>query len=281
MKIFKNKLAVTIIVLSVAFLGLIGFSVKQDSSSVLVGGVGAIFNPIQKMIYGVNDKVQDFLYFAFNFNDVRAENIDLRKENEELKSQLINLKDTKEENERFRELYNFTEDRGEYSYIGANIINIPSGSYLNSYTIDKGENVNLAKGMVVISNSGLVGQVSRVENNWAIVDTIINENIAVSVTVQSTRESVGILKGYRDGNNNLLAKIYNLPLDSEVKKGDIILTSGLGNIYPKGIKIGEVISVEEDKGQLMKIATVKPYVDFNRLEELFVVIPEDIRNIKY
>ncbi|WP_426348944.1 rod shape-determining protein MreC [Alloiococcus sp. CFN-8] len=281
MKIFKNKLAVTIIVLSVAFLGLIGFSVNKDSSSVLVGGVGAVFNPIQKFVYGVNDKVQDFLYFAFNFSDVKSENIALREENEELKSQLIELEDLKDENERFRELYSFTENRDEYSYIGANIINIPSGSYLNSYTIDKGENVDLAKGMVVISNSGLVGQISRVESNWAIVDNIINENIAVSVTVQSTREAVGILKGYRDGNNNLLAKVYNLPLDSEVKEGDIILTSGLGNIYPKGVKVGEVISVDEDKGKLMKIATVKPYVDFNRLEELFVVIPEDIRNIEY
>ena len=229
----------------------------------------------------MNDKVQDFLYFAFNFNDVKSENIALRKEIEELKSRLIDFENTKKENDKFRELYSFTENRGEYSYIGANIINIPSGSYLNSYTIDKGENVGLAKGMVVISNSGLVGQVSRVESNWAIVDTIINENIAVSVTVQSTRESVGILKGYRDGNNNLLAKVYNLPLESEVKEGDIILTSGLGNIYPKEIKIGEVISVDEDKGKLMKIATVKPYVDFNRLEELFVVIPEDIRNIEY
>ncbi len=281
MKLFKNKLAVTIIVLSVTFLGLIGLSVKKDSSSVLVGGVGSIFNPIQKLVYGINVKVQDFMYFAFNFNDVREENKALKNENEKLKSELLDQENIKSENERFREMYDFSSQRAEYNYVGTNIIGLSGDSYLNSYTIDKGMDVGLAKGMVVISNRGLVGQISRVERNWAIVDTLINENIAVSVTVQSTKESVGILKGYRDGNNRLLAKVYNLPLDSEVKEGDIISTSGLGQIYPKDIKIGKVIAVEEDKGKLMKVATVEPFVNFETLEELFVVIPQDIRNIQY
>lgn len=66
-----------------------------------------------------------------------------------------------------------------------------------------------------------------------------------------------------------------------VKEGDVILTSGSGNIYPKDIKIGEVIGVTEDKVKLMKVAIVEPYVDYNKLEELMVIVPKDKREIKY
>ena len=113
------------------------------------------------------------------------------------------------------------------------------------------------------------------------VETILNENMAVSVMVDSTRETTGILRGYKENKNEDLVKAYNLPIDSEIKEGDVILTSGLGMIYPKEIRIGEVISVETDNVMVMKNAVIKPYVDFNKLEELFVVVPKDKINVKY
>ena len=135
--------------------------------------------------------------------------------------------------------------------------------------------------MIVIAAQGLVGQVTQVGSNWSIVQSLVNENIAVSVMVESTREVTGYLKGFKDSKNRNLAKVYDLPMDSEVKEGDIIMTSGVGQLYPKEIKIGEVTKVEEDKIKVMKSAIVKPYVDFNKLEELFIVSPKDTREIKY
>ena len=98
---------------------------------------------------------------------------------------------------------------------------------------------------------------------------------------RSTRDATGYIKGFKDSQNANLAKVYDLPMDSEVKPGDVIMTSGVGMLYPKEIRIGEVISVEEDKVKVMKSAVVKPYVDFNKLEELFIVSPKDTREIKY
>ena len=126
-----------------------------------------------------------------------------------------------------------------------------------------------------------MGQVTSIGSNWAIVESLLNENIAVSVMVNSTRETTGILKGYVTRTNNGLTKVTNLPLDSEIKEGDVILTSGLGQIYPKEVRIGEVISVESDEIRVMKTAIVKPYVDFNKLEELFVIVPKETREVKY
>jgi len=123
--------------------------------------------------------------------------------------------------------------------------------------------------------------VTSVGSNWSIVQSLVNENISVSVMVQSTRDATGYIKGFKDSQNSNLAKVYDLPMDSEVKEGDVIMTSGVGMLYPKEIRIGEVIKVTEDKVHVMKNAVVKPYVDFNKLEELFIVSPKDPREIKY
>ena len=280
MKLLKNKLTVTIIVLSVAFLGLITLTVSREDKG-FESGAGSTLNPVQKVAYGFNRGVKDFVDFFLNFSDVRDENKELKKENDKLKAEIDEYSKLKEENERLQKVLNFKDEKNNYDYIGTNIIGISGDSILNGYIVDRGKDDGIEKGMVVISADGLVGQVSSVGKNWAIVQCIVNENVKVAVMVDSTRENTGILQGYKDYFNNNLAKVLNLPIDSEVKEGDVIVTSGLGGYYPKEIKIGEVVSVEEDRGRVMKSAIVKPYVDFNKIEELFIVAPKDKREIKY
>ena len=136
--------------------------------------------------------------------------------------------------------------------------------------------------MVVVSSKGLVGKVTKVASNFAIVQSILNENIAVAVMDQQTREATGVLQGLSDNKDNNMTVVYNLPISSDVKEGDIIITSGLGKIYPKEIPVGTVVSVEEDNVRVMKSAVVEPFVNFNEVEELFVVIPNsNIDEIEY
>lgn len=92
--------------------------------------------------------------------------------------------------------------------------------------------------MVVITSVGLVGKVTKASSNFSIVQTILNENIAVATMVESTNETTGILQGINDNKNKNLTQLSNIPMDSAIKEGDIILTSGLGSMYPKGIRIG-------------------------------------------
>lgn len=281
MKFLKNKLAVTIIVLSVSFLGLIVYTVKREDKNIVENGASNTLKPAQMLIYKTTNKIKETLDFFLNFSEVKNQNRELATENEELKSKLLQYSELNEENERLRDVLNFSKQNNNYNYVGCDIIGYSGGSFLDGYIVNKGENEGIKKGMIVISAKGLVGQVTTVGSNWSIIQSLINENIAVSVMVESTRESTGYLKGYKDSKNRNLAKVYNLPMDSEIKEGDVIMTSGVGRIYPKEIKIGEVISVEEDKIKVMKTALVKPYVDFNKLEELFIVSPKDTREIKY
>lgn len=281
MKRLKNKLAVTIIVLSVAFLGLIIYTFKDPNKNAIESGAGAALNPIQKIAYNVNIKIKDFVDLCLNFSTVKEENNNLTKENAELKKQLLEYSDLKQENDQLRKVLNFKDSRDNYNYVATNIIGYAGGNILDGYIVDKGKDDGVEKGMIVIAADGLVGQVTSVGSNWAIIKSILNENIAVSVKVESTKENTGILRGYRNADGTAECKVENLPMDSNIKEGDTIVTSGLGQIYPKDIMVGKVVSVQEDKVNVMKNAIVKPSVDFNKLEGLFIVVPKDKREIKY
>ncbi|WP_315116938.1 rod shape-determining protein MreC [uncultured Clostridium sp.] len=279
MGFLKNKLAVVIIVLSVTFLVLIGYSSKRQKVSFVENGVGVAINPVQGFFYKANMKVKNFTEFVTSFSDVKKENEELRQRNIELESKEKDYDVLKAENERLKGMLNFKEQNSEYDYIGCDIIGRSGGNFLEEFTINKGKKDGIEKQMAVMTKDGLVGQIGSVGDNWAIVQTLSNENIAVTSIVQTTRESVGVTKGYKDGRNKKLAKLYYLPLESEIKTGDSILTSGTG-LYPKGIRIGHVVDVEEDKGKVMKNAIIQPFVDFSKLEEVLVVVPKNKLNIR-
>ncbi|SHH94306.1 rod shape-determining protein MreC [Clostridium grantii DSM 8605] len=282
MKTFlKNKLTVTVLVLSVTFLCSIVYTRNNGNKNFIENGIGAFINPVQGFIYNINSGIITNFQFVVNFNEVKAENELLRKENSVLKEKEKKYDSLANENKNLKKMFNFAEQRDEFNYIGCDIIGKSGENWLDGFVINKGVNDNLAKGMVVITVDGLVGQINSVGTNWAIVETLINENIAVAALIDSTRETDSIVKGYRENSDDLLAKLYYLPMDSQVAINDIVSTSGLGGVYPKDIIIGKVISIEDDKSKLLKNALIEPAVDFNKLEEIFVVVPKETRNIEY
>ena len=281
MKPFKNKLAVTIVLLSVAFCGMIIYSLQSDANGIS-SSVSTVVSPLQKIVYNINSRVKETVDFFLNFSEVKLENEELKKKNTKLANELIEYESLKDEVERLREALNFTESKNNYKYVGVNIIGYSGNSLSDGYIIDKGSNDGIDKNMVVVSSKGLVGKVTKVASSFAIVQSILNENIAVAVMDQQTREATGVLQGLSDKKDNNMTVVYNLPISSDVKEGDIIITSGLGKIYPKEIPVGTVVSVEEDNVRVMKSAVVEPFVNFNEVEELFVVIPNsNIDEIEY
>jgi rod shape-determining protein MreC len=281
MKSIKNKLAVVIIILSVTFLSLIAYSAGRQKMSFVENGVGVTINSVQGLFYVGFNKIKSSFKFITNISDVKIQNEELLKANSDLQNKVLEYDNLKQESERLRTMLNFSKARDEYNYVGADIIGISGNNFLDGFIINKGENKGIKKRMIAMTGEGLVGQVTSVGNNWAIVQCLSNENIAVAALVQSTRDNNGIVKGYKDENNKLLAEIQRLSLDSGIKVGDVIVTSGLGGIYPAGIRIGSVLSVHEDKGEVMKSAIIEPYVNFAKIEEVFIVVPKEDREIKY
>jgi rod shape-determining protein MreC len=168
--------------------------------------------------------------------------------------------------------------------LGAKVIAKDYNSWTNTITIDRGSSDGVNKYMPVIVPQGVVGFVSSVSRYTSQVQLLVDPRTAIGGIVQRPESRVAsILKG--DGNNSDFLVFGNIPKEADVIKGDTIVTSGYGGVYPKGLLIGTVSQVSADGSGVSLAALVKPAVDFTKVEEVFVITnsvqkvnPGDINN---
>lgn len=209
----------------------------------------------------VSREVKALVFFHVN----SVENYLLRQENDFLKQKVIGLEETINENKRLTGLLSF-KNNSELYLITARVIGRDSTNWANSILIDKGSNNGAALGKLVLTNLGLVGRISEVSEKISRVMLITDPELNISGFVQRSRET-GIVSG------SLLGKcvMRYLAADADIEKGDIILTLGLLDRYPKGIVIGEVVSRDTDYDGVSSSVVVRPKVKLSALEEVFVV----------
>ena len=203
--------------------------------------------------------------------------VNVRKENTALRKELNTLR---MENSRYRELL-FTHARLKALFQFKQSLNIPSVAaqvigldptgWFRSVILDKGSHAGIMVDMPVVNSSGVVGRVVSVSPHYAKVLLLTDQNSAVDSLIQRSRDR-GMVRGLK---TDVCALDYMIKT-SDVRVGDIVVTSGLGGVYPKGIPIGEVTKVEDTPGDLFRHITVKPAVDFSRLEEVLVILRKKI-----
>ena len=269
-----NKRPIIIIVLICFALIVLMFAtsdVRRSNMTPLEGFVGEIVRPLQKAFYTVNINIYNvFKSFGDNVN-INADNNRLKKKVAELEKQLLDKSELEKQNERLQKLLDFATERQEFEVTVARVIAKNPGIWFNTITIDKGKNQGISVNMSVVTDKGLVGRVFNVGPDWAKVRTIIDGQSSVSGIIERTRDN-GLVKGNNsmESENGMCRMIY-LPIDSDFNKGDKVITSGLGEIFPKGIYIGDVEEVIMEKRDFYKTAVIRPAVDFKRLEEVLVI----------
>ena len=136
--------------------------------------------------------------------------------------------------------------------------------------INRGLADGLAVDMAVVTSMGLVGHLSEVGLNSSKVQLILDPRSSVGTLVQRPESRVaGIVEG--DMNNPTMPRMVNIPKDADVQVGDVIVTSGFGGVYPKGIVVGHVKEVKNDEGGLLKYGVLETTVNFQKLEDVAVI----------
>ncbi|WP_312654046.1 rod shape-determining protein MreC [Proteiniclasticum sp.] len=279
--LLKNKLYRKIILLTAVLVVIFGITVYKDNKSLVESGAGAALNPVQKVIYSTNKRMESLIDFFLRYEDVKQENESLLIKNIELEAKLRNFDSMADENVKLKEMFEFKNRQEQYEYLGTNVIGKSGSGIITSYIIDKGEADGLKKGMAVMTQEGIVGQVTETASTWSVVETLSSENISIHVTLVEDKENSGILEGHIGSGRKQMAKISYLPIDSTVKEGDNVVTSGLGRFYPPDFYVGKVVKVNEDKGNLMKTAIVETAVNFDDARMLFVIKPKNIEDVEY
>ena len=206
----------------------------------------------------------------------------LRRENGALRAEQTAYSEILAENIRLRALAGFRQGYTQFSLLGATVIAREYGTWTNTVVIDRGSASGLVKYMPVIVPEGLVGFVSEVYLDTARVQLITDPRTSVGAIVQRPASRVvSLVQG--SGSQPGTLSFVNLSREADVLKGDSLVTSGYGGVYPRGLLIGQVSEVTDDPSTPAREARVVPAADFSRLEEVFVIMsqfertmPEDI-----
>ncbi len=189
----------------------------------------------------------------------------LQEENEALKEQVAELSESEAQSERLTALLDI-DSLYNLESVGATIINRTTDSYNRTVTIDKGTSDGLSVGMVVMCANGLVGQILSIGSSSATVRLITDEQSGVSAMLQSSRVE-GVVSGSLEG----MLYLEYIPTSDAVGVGDVIVTSGIGGVYPKGIVIGTVASVSGSSSDLYHTIVVEPISAVSSYEEVLVL----------
>lgn len=192
------------------------------------------------------------------------ENLVLRKALSNARHTANRCKELELENVRLKKFVNF-QSSVPAAYVAAQVIARDPSPWFKNIMIDKGEEDGLVRGLPVLVSEGIVGQIIKVAGNFSRVLLITDRNSAVDALIQETRVR-GMVKG---NNEDTCAFVYTLRKD-QVQPGQVIVCSGLDQVFPKGLKIGTVLDVKKIHSQLFQDITIKTAVDFDRLEEVLV-----------
>jgi len=209
-----------------------------------------------------------------DWKNVRAENRRLREEVQELRVQGLRVVETDDENRRLRRLLALQEHL-PLTTLSGEIIAREWGGWIRSLTVNRGRGDNVPRLTAVISPNGLIGRVVEVRPGASIVQVLTDPTSTVGAHVLRTR-TPGIVEG--DPRGTLRFKFMSRD-GASIQSGDVLVTAGQGGLFPRGIPIGTVRSIDNRGGALFHYAELTPAVDFARVDEVLLVTGDSQRDL--
>jgi rod shape-determining protein MreC len=230
--------------------------------------------PVQKAFNYVGNQLNETYLFFHEIGEDKNEKQRLSLRVQALEDELRKLNNIEKENERLRQILNIKQEYKDFALEGATVTGRSAENWNSIIIINKGSNDGIKVNSGVISmNRGLVGRVTEVAPDWSKVLLITDMDSSVSCMVDRSRE-LGVIKGDLLGNKyGYLKMVYMLP-EADISTDDVIVTSGFGGVLPKGILIGKVKEINQEKGELTKYSYIEPATDFKSLEEVLVIKSE-------
>ena len=274
MKVFRRHKALTVVcivavlVLAMAVASLF-VSGRVSPASDWLGGLA---RPLQTLVSRMAGGVGNFWGYIYDYENLLAENEELRLRLAREQERNRELESAGEENERLREMLEVKRTHPEFSFESADIIQRDMSNWARIFTLDRGRLHGVAVGDCVISAEGyFVGVVSSAARTWCEVTTVTDTDMAAGAMVY--RNS---LTAVAEGSFDLMLKgrlgLFYLRPDVDLMIGDTVLTSGIGGILPKDIPIGTVTDVRQEKDGMSAVAELTPLVDLDRLRVCYIIL---------
>jgi rod shape-determining protein MreC len=232
--------------------------------------ISQLTSPAQASATGAAQNTAGLFSFVFELFDLRQRNSELVQRNASLLAENFALREVEQENQRLRQILSFAQTRPGLELRGAQIvarvIGAEATNFLEYLILDLGQRHGIEVGMPVVTDQGLVGRISEVNNATSKVLLITDSSSQVNSVLQSSRLN-GIVRG--DPSGALLMDF--IPQGAVFSVGEVVLTSGIGGKFPRGIPIGQVVQINQRDIDVFQQAVVQPTVNFDALELVAVV----------
>ena len=268
----KFKILVCLLVLMAGFLAYAGANGRWSAAPQELLATALV--PFQQLGRMISVGIEDLRDRTVAIDEVLAENERLKEDLNALRQTVVDYDDMKSENEMFREYYRIEDTYSDYDLVSAFVIGRDPMEKYYSFTIDRGSRDGVAVDDVVISPEGAVGRVTSVNYNYAEVLTILDPAVSMGCTVSRTRD-IGLAEG-----ESLLAqenrlKMSYLPRETLVAASDLMVTTGLGGVFPSGLIVGTVEDVIPESSGKSMYAVVRPAADVRDITSVFIITNYD------
>ena len=236
----------------------------------VVDEAGTVFFPIQRTIYNTGNYFKETSYAVTEYKRILEENRKLKNENVKLDMAIEFNKTLAEENKRLQELLKMKETVALDLKVAKVNFRSPSNLYERFY-INLGTKDGMKKNMIVLAGKTLIGKIGKVYEDYSLVDMVTGENFNLSVLTES--QMLGIAKGSDEGTGELYFEPNTF--ENTLQLGEKVYTSGISEIYPKGLYVGYISEIDQDESQIFRSIKIKTDLDILNLSEVLIIIPKE------
>lgn len=264
----KSKYIFVIVIILVIVCIIIGFNYFSASkSSDIARGSVVTFDSIKN---GIGAFFGGFSDYFSGVENLSKKNEELVNKNKELEYKLMEINRLEKEVLTLKERLDIKEAYKHFELKYASVVARDYDNWNETFIINAGSSQGIEAKMTVISKDGLVGYVKSVTETTAVVTTILDPTSSVSSQINTVLKP-SLCTGDFELKQKKQLKLINIPIDSEVSTGDMVYTSGIGEIYQKGIAIGKIIEVKNKKNDMNRYAIVEPFADIVGLTEVAII----------
>ncbi len=268
-QLFNTKLRIIVIlaVLLTAVLAVMAGLTNRSVPELLVQGMLA---PFRAAATSLTKTAERYYSYMFRYEALEAENEALKASIAEMEDVARQADATNRENARLRNIIKLKELHDDYDLVDAYIIGWSSTDWSNTLTINRGSNSGIEENMCAITDNGeVVGLVTQVGPNFAVVKTVLDSTLEISATIATSGYNGMVSGGYIEGNEKLLQMDY-LPSSSIIRNKDQVVTSG-STVYPRGLIVGQVVDAGFKETGVAKYAVLYPAAEISSLEQIFIL----------
>ena len=263
----KLKIIVILAVLVTATLSVMAGLTNRSIPELMVQGVLA---PFRAAGTSLTKTAERYYSYMFRYEALEAENEALKASIAQMEDVARQADSTERENDRLRKALSLKEVHEDYDMTDAYIIGWSSTDWSNTFTINRGSNVGIEENMVAITENGeVVGLVTQVGSNFAVVKTVLDSTLEISATITTSGYNGMVKGGYLDGHDRLLKMNY-LPSAAIIRNNDQVVTSG-STVYPRGLIVGSVVDAGFEETGVAKYALLEAAADIRSLEQVFII----------